>query len=106
MDPRIWVRDLNKESACNSGDLGSILGSERSPEWQPTPVSLPGKSHGQRGLEGCSPWGRKESGTTELLTQQSRSKVLKLRALYNFMERLQGFNNSLNCYETLVGTIS
>ena len=27
--------------------------------WQPTPVFLPGESHGQRGLEGCRPWGRK-----------------------------------------------
>ena len=37
-------------------------------KWQPTPVSLPGKSHGQRSLVGCSPWGCKESGTTDLLT--------------------------------------
>ena len=37
-------------------------------KWQPTPVSLPGKSHGQRSLVDCSPWGRKESGTTEGLT--------------------------------------
>ena len=37
-------------------------------KWQPTPVSLPGKSHGQRSLVGCSPWGCKESGTTEWLT--------------------------------------
>ena len=34
-------------------------------EWQPTPVFLPGKSHGQRSLEGYSPWGRKELDTTE-----------------------------------------
>ena len=27
-------------------------------QWQPTPVLLPGKSHGRRGLVGCSPWGR------------------------------------------------
>ena len=27
-------------------------------QWQPTPVLLPGKSHGRRSLEGCSPWGR------------------------------------------------
>ena len=27
-------------------------------QWQPTPVLLPGKSHGWRGLVGCSPWGR------------------------------------------------
>ena len=26
-------------------------------EWQPTPVLLPGKSHGRRSLVGCSPWG-------------------------------------------------
>ena len=28
-------------------------------KWQPTPVFLPGESHGQRNLAGCSPWGRK-----------------------------------------------
>ena len=36
-------------------------------QWQPTPVLLPGKSHGRRSLEGCSPWGRYESDTTERL---------------------------------------
>ena len=30
----------------------------RYPFWQPTPVLLPGKSHGRRSLVGCSPWGR------------------------------------------------
>ena len=34
-------------------------------KWQPTPVSLPGKSHGERSLVGCSPWVRQESGMTE-----------------------------------------
>ena len=33
--------------------------------WQPTPVFLPGKSHGQRSLAGYSPWSHKESDTTE-----------------------------------------
>ena len=28
--------------------------------WLPTPVFLPGKSHGQRSLAGYNPWGRKE----------------------------------------------
>ena len=32
-------------------------------KWQPTPVFLPGKSHGRRTLTGYSPWGRKESVT-------------------------------------------
>ena len=36
-------------------------------KWQPTPVLLPGKSPGQRSLVGYSPWGRKESDTTERL---------------------------------------
>ena len=35
--------------------------------WHPTPVLLPGKSHGWRSLVGCSPWGRKESDATEQL---------------------------------------
>ena len=33
--------------------------------WHPTPVLLPGKSHGRRSLVGCGPWGQYESGTTE-----------------------------------------
>ena len=36
-------------------------------KWQPTPVFLPGKSHGQRSLVGCSPWGHGETDTTERL---------------------------------------
>ena len=36
-------------------------------QWQPTPVLLPGKSHGQRSLVGCSPWGREELDRTEQL---------------------------------------
>ena len=36
-------------------------------QWHPTPVLLPGKSHGWRSLEGCSPWGLWGSDTTERL---------------------------------------
>ena len=36
-------------------------------QWHPTPVFLPGKSHGQRSLVGCSPWGCEELDTTEQL---------------------------------------
>ena len=36
-------------------------------QWQPTPVLLPGKSHGRGSLLGYSPWGRKEWDTTEWL---------------------------------------
>ena len=62
---------VDKESACNAGDtrdMGSIPGSGRSlkrKEWQPTPVFLPEKSHGQRSLADYSQLGHKESGMTE-----------------------------------------
>ena len=36
-------------------------------QWHPTPILLPGKSHGRRRLEGCSPWGHWGSDTTERL---------------------------------------
>ena len=36
-------------------------------QWQPTPVFLPGKSHGWRSLVGRGPWGHEELDTTEQL---------------------------------------
>ena len=53
---------ISKESLCNAGDLGLIPGLRKIPwrrKWQPTPVFLPGESHGQRSLAGYSPWGCK-----------------------------------------------
>ena len=51
-----------EESACNGGDPGLIPGLEIPwrREWLPTPVFLPGESHGQRSLVGYSLWGHKE----------------------------------------------
>ena len=56
-----------KESACNEGDPGSVPGSGRCREGNgyPVPVFLPGEFHAQRSLVGYSPWGHKESDTTE-----------------------------------------
>ena len=51
----IWVWSLGQENSWRM-------------EWQPTPVFLSGESHGQRSLVGYSPYGRKESDTTERLT--------------------------------------
>ena len=45
-------------------------------KWQPTPVLLPGESHGRRSLVGYSPQGRKESDTTEQIL--SSKGVFKL----------------------------
>ena len=61
-----WFRD--KESTCNGGDAedtGSNPWVRKIPwkkKWQPTPVFLPGKSHGQRSPAGYSPWGHKRVG--------------------------------------------
>ena len=56
---------------ANAGDVGSIPGQEDplEKEMQPTPVFLPGKSHGQRSLAGYSPWCCKRVGH-DLLTKQ------------------------------------
>ena len=46
--------DVFLELSCFFYDLMDV-GQRR--QWRPTPVLLPGKSHGQRSLLGCSPWG-------------------------------------------------
>ena len=48
-------------------DLSVLLHSLRRRQWHPTPVLLPGKSHGRRSLVGCSRWGLEESDTAEWL---------------------------------------
>ena len=74
----------SKESECNARHLGSILGSGRSSGegWQPTPVFLPGKSLGQRGLV-YHPWGHKESDTTEQLNNKS-NVIMKQDTAHGF----------------------
>ena len=60
-----------KESVGNAGDLGSISGSGRSPgEGNGNPLQYPCLENpcGQKSLVGYSPWGRKESDTTERST--------------------------------------
>ena len=68
-----------KNPPANAGgtrDVGLIPGSGRSPspqsrKWQPIPVFLPGRSQGQRSPVGYSPWGSKESDTTEWVNTES-----------------------------------
>ena len=57
-----------KESICNAGDLGSIPGLGKSlggGHGNPLQYSCPENPHGQRSLTDYSPWGHKESDTTE-----------------------------------------
>ena len=61
----------SKESSCNMGDLGLIPGLGRSPgggHGNPLLYSCLENLQGQRGLAGYSPWGGKESDTTEWLS--------------------------------------
>ena len=74
---RVKSENSKKMITCSSGDKDCALQCRRlgfNPwvgkipwrrEWQPTPVFLPGESHGQRSLAGYSPWGGKKSDMTE-----------------------------------------
>ena len=65
LQPPRWLS--GKESSYNVGDPGLTPQLGRCPEKEmaPTPVFLPGESHGQRSLVDYSPWGHKELDTTE-----------------------------------------
>ena len=55
----------NKESACQCWFDTWVGKIPWSTKWQPAPVFLSGKFHGQRSLASYSPWGRKELDMTE-----------------------------------------
>ena len=55
-------------------------------KWQPTPVFLPGESHGQRKLVGYSRWGCKESDTTKQLTHTHRALCSWMRGEWSRTE--------------------
>ena len=46
-------------------------------QWQPTPVLLSGKSHGQRSLVGCRLWGRRETDRTSDLAATAAAELIK-----------------------------
>ena len=74
------------KTACNEGDLALIPGLGRSPERghdNPLQYSCLENAHGQRSLVGYSPWGRKESDTTEQLSSAANSKYFRLWATYS-----------------------
>ena len=57
----------NAKECSNYHTLALISHASWRRQWHPTPVLLPGKSHGRRNLVGCSQWGREESDMTERL---------------------------------------
>ena len=56
-DKKAFFRDQCKEIEENNR-MGKTRDLFQRRQWHPTPVLLPGKSHGRRSLLGCSPWGR------------------------------------------------
>ena len=60
-----WTARRSNQS--NLKEISAEYSLEQRRQWHPTPVLLPGKSHGRRSLVGCSPWGLEESDTTEQL---------------------------------------
>ena len=86
-----------EDPACNSGN-GFSPWVEKNlwrREWQPIPLFLPGEFHGQRILVGYSPWGHKESDTTEWLTQAKLRKgthgILPVANDNHEFKRFQGY---------------
>ena len=66
-----WLAAVYGVAHCWTGlnrlSSSSSRGASRRRQWHPTPVLLPGKSHGRRSLVGCSPWGCQESDRAERL---------------------------------------
>ena len=60
-------------------------------KWQPTPVFLPGKSHGWRSLVGYSPWGHKESDMTERLHSHGPSLEVSNISAHIWLARIQPY---------------
>ena len=72
-----WLIGGKKNLPANAGDAGLTPGSGRSPgerNSKPTPVFLPGKSHGQRSLVGYSSWCHKRVGH-DLVTKQQQKMM-------------------------------
>ena len=62
-----WLRRWSVCPQCRRPGFNPCVGKIPWRKWQPTPVFLPGKSHGLRNLVGYSPWGHKEWDRTERL---------------------------------------
>ena len=73
-----WLSGKKSACQCRRFGFSSWVGKiPWSRKWQPTPVFLPWKSHGQSSQEGYSPWGRKRVGH-ELATKQQKQETIVL----------------------------
>ena len=92
---------IGKESTCNAEDPSSIPGLGRSSwrrKWQPTPVFLPGRSHGQRSLAGYSHGVGRDLATRQQqwISTSSRGRNMFLLTRYSHTDAL----TPTSCTET------
>ena len=68
-------------------------------KWQPTPVLLPGDSHGRRSLVGYGSWGRKESDMTEQLHFHFHALEKEMATHSNVLAwRIPGTGSLVGCH--------
>ena len=82
-----------KESTCHAGDAGDMFDTwvKKTPwrrKCKPTPMFLPGESHGQKSLKGYSPWGFKELDITEhnIAAQSNSKKTVSYHLSYIYLQ--------------------
>ena len=84
-NPRARVGKKKKQNppamqGTKEKQVQSLRGGGMEEEMQPTPGFLPGKSRGQRSLEGYCPWGHTESDTTEWPSKHNRENRRRARS--------------------------
>ena len=86
-----------KNPPVNAGDTGSIPGLGRSPwrrAWQPTPIFLPGESHGQRSLASYSPRGRNSQTPLKPLSTHAWRELI----WFSLASCTKGFHSLVHCF--------
>ena len=75
---RVFPGDSAVKNLCAIQKKIQVQSLDREKSLDHTPVFLPGESHGQRNLTGCSPWGRKELHITDMTEHPSQHKHFKM----------------------------
>ena len=91
----------SKESACNAEFDPWVRKIPWRRKWQPTPVFLPGESHGQRNLVGYNLWGHKELDMTEQLSMHTwgdERDMEKISLIHSFSLSSEYYSRRVNYF--------
>ena len=77
-EEQVWGIEKHTRTNQDLTDFQARSSEWRRRQWHPTPVLLPGKSHGWRSLVGCHLWGHTESDMTEATSQQQQQQQQQL----------------------------